>query len=110
LQTALIAIGLTWGLGAPLTASAEVFEAEITAKDGRLSPAVLTVPAGVKVRLTLRNEGQAAVEIENLPLRVEKILAPNGVAKVTLQPLEPGSYPFVDEFHAATGKMVLQVK
>ncbi len=83
---------------------------ELSAKDGRLLPEVLEVPAGVKFRLVLRNEGKTPVEIENLELRVEKILAPNSAAKVTVQALKPGSYEFVDEFHAETGKMRLIAK
>ncbi len=87
--------------------AAEVAAFEIVANEGRLSPETLQVPAGVKLRLTLRNEGKTPVEFENLDLRLEKVVAPDGAATVTVQPLKAGSYPVIDDFHADTGKMLL---
>lgn len=106
-QAALVVLSVG-GVSLPVQAEDPSFE--ISARDGRLFPEQLDVPAGVKLRLILRNEGKAPVEIENLELRVEKILAPDSVARVTVQPLKPGTYLFVDEFHAATGKMRLVAK
>jgi hypothetical protein len=83
---------------------------EIVARDGRLFPERLEVPAGVRLRLTLRNEGKAPVEFENLDLRVERVLAPDAAAAVLVQPLKPGTYTFIDDFHADTGKMLLIAK
>lgn len=83
---------------------------EIVARDGRLYPERLEVPAGVRLRLTLRNEGKVPVEFENLELRVERVLAPDAAASVLVQPLKPGSYTFIDDFHADTGKMLLIAK
>ena len=107
LRASLLAIGV---LLASQPAMAEDPSFEIVARDGRLSPEVLEVPAGVKLKLILRNEGNAPVEFESLALRVEKVLGPNAMAKVTVQPLTPGTYVFVDEFHAETGKMKLLAK
>jgi len=90
--------------------AAEVAAFEIVARDGRLYPERLEVPAGVKLKLTLRNEGKTPVEFENLELRVEKVLAPDAATTVVVQPLRPGSYPVIDEFHAETGKMQLIAK
>lgn len=111
-STAWRAMVLAWGvvMAVQPVRAAEDPSFEIVARDGRLSPEVLEVPSGVKLKLILRNEGKVPVEFENLPLRVEKVLAPNAMAKVTLQPLKPGAYVFVDEFHAETGKMTLQAK
>ncbi|MBI3231389.1 MAG: cupredoxin domain-containing protein [Burkholderiales bacterium] len=95
---------------APAVSAAEVATFEIVARDARLFPERLEVPAGVKLKLTLRNEGKVPVEFENLDLRVEKILAPDSVSVVTVQPLKPGSYTFIDDFHAATGKMLIIAK
>lgn len=83
---------------------------EIVARDGRLFPERLEVPAGVRLRLSLRNEGKAPVEFENLELRVEKVLAPDAAAVVLVLPLKPGNYTFIDDFHADTGKMLLIAK
>jgi len=68
------------------------------------------VPAGRKIKLTLKNEGPGASEFENLDLRVEKVLAPGASSFVVIHPLKPGSYRFVDEFHPATSEMLLIAK
>lgn len=105
----LAALSLLLATTMPVRA-AEVASFEVVAKDGRLFPEQLDVPAGVKLRLTLRNEGKVAIEFENLVLRVEKIVAPDSAATVTVQPLKPGSYVFVDDFHAETAQMRIVAK
>lgn len=95
---------------ATLARAVETAAFEIVARDGRLFPERLDVPAGVRLRLTLRNEERAPVEFENLELRVEKVLAPDAAATIHVQPLKPGSYTLIDDFHADTGKMLLIAK
>jgi len=90
--------------------AAEMAAVEIVARDGRLYPERLEVPAFVKLRLTIRNEGKTPVEIENLDLRVEKVVAPASAAVVIMQALQPGSYPLLDEFHPESGRMLLIAK
>lgn len=80
---------------------------EIAARDGRLAPARLEVPAGQRIKLVVRNEGRAPVEFENLAMRVEKVLAPGATSFVVLPRLKPGEYEFIDEFHAGTGKLLV---
>jgi hypothetical protein len=106
----IVGLLLSLGLAGKATHAAEMATFEIVARDGRLYPERLEVPAGVKLKLMLRNEGKTPVEIENLELRVEKVLAPDAAASITIQPLRPGSYSFIDEFHAETGKMLLVAK
>lgn len=79
----------------------------VTAKDGRLFPERLDVPAGKRIKLTIRNEGRGPIEFENLDLRVEKVLAPGAASFVVTPPLRPGTHTFVDEFHADTATMQL---
>lgn len=98
------------GPAAAFAQSSELLTFHIVAKDGRLRPDRLEVPAGRKIKLTLANEGRSPVEFENLDLRVEKVLAPGGVSFVVIHPLKPGSYRFIDEFHAETGQMLLVAK
>jgi hypothetical protein len=105
---ALLWIGLGQGIRASHAADLPTFD--VVARDGRLLPARLEVPAGVKIKLTLRNDGRTPVEFENLDLRVEKVLAPGAVSFVVIHPLKPGNYRFVDEFHAETGQMQLIAK
>lgn len=83
---------------------------KVIANNGILQPARLEVPAGQRVKLELKNAGTSPVEFENLRLRVEKVLGPGAESFVVLNPLQPGSYDFIDEFHAATGKLVLVAK
>lgn len=76
----------------------------VGAKDGRLTPATLAVPAGVRFKIVIRNEGREPVEFESLQLRKEKVLAPGARSFVVIAPLKPGEYDFFDEFHPDTAK------
>jgi hypothetical protein len=82
----------------------------IVAKDGRLMPERIDVPARKKIKLTIRNEGPGPIEFENLDLRIEKVLAPGASSFLVIHSLKPGTYRFIDEFHAATGAMELIAK
>ncbi len=96
---------------AALPASAEELRTfQVIAHDGRLSPERVEVPAGARFKLSLRNESRAPVEFENLDLRVEKVLAPGASSFVVIGSLAPGSYKFVDEFHADTAHILLIAK
>jgi hypothetical protein len=90
--------------------AAPVASFEIIARDGRLSPERLEVPANVKLRLTVRNEGKVPMEFESIEVRVEKIVSPNSAGVVVIQPLKPGTYTFFDDFHHETGKLLLIAK
>lgn len=82
----------------------------VVIRDGRIVPAELEVPTGVKIKLTLHNQGPGPCEFENLGLRVEKVLAPMARSFVVIHPLPPGRYRFIDEFHPDTGVLWLVVK
>lgn len=93
------------------TAAAEepaVFQ--IVARDGRLAPAKLDVPAGRKLKFLIRNEGPGPAEFESAELRVEKVLSPGASSFVIVAPLKPGRYRFFDEFHPATSEMQVVAK
>jgi hypothetical protein len=76
----------------------------IVAKDGKLEPSELVVPAGKKIKIDISNEGKTAIEFESKALKVEKVLAPGAKSSVVINPLKPGEYAFEDEFHSATSK------
>lgn len=76
----------------------------VVAKDGRLTPATLAVPAGVRFKIVIRNEGREPIEFESLQLRKEKVLAPGAQSFIVIAPLKPGAYDFFDEFHPDTAK------
>ena len=75
---------------------------KIVAKDGKLEPALIEVPAGKRFKLEVANEGKSAIEFES------KVVAPGAKAVLSINALKAGEYKFVDEFHEATaqGKIV----
>lgn len=85
-------------------ARAELPEYLLVARDGRLTPAALEVPAGQRFKIVIHNEGRDAIEFESLPLRKEKVLAPGARSFVVVAPLKPGVYDYFDEFHPETGR------
>lgn len=76
----------------------------LLAKAGRLAPATLAVPAGVRFKIVIRNEGDSAIEFESPRLRKEKVLGPGAESFVVIAPLRPGEYEFFDEFHPDIGR------
>ncbi|MES2771321.1 MAG: cupredoxin domain-containing protein [Pseudomonadota bacterium] len=73
-------------------------------KAGHFIPARLEVPANTKFRLLIKNEGPGAEEFESNQLKKEKVLAPGVESFLIFQPLKPGTYPFIGEFHPETAK------
>jgi uncharacterized protein (DUF58 family) len=71
----------------------------VAIRDGRITPAQIEVPARRKIKLVIRNEGSSPCELENLDLRVEKVLAPGASSFVVIHSLAPGRHRFIDEFH-----------
>lgn len=91
-------------------AAAELPTFSVLIKGGQIIPARLEVPAGTKIKLTLKNEGPGPSEFENLDLRVEKVLAPGASSFVVIHSLKPGSYRFFDEFNPSTSEMLVIAK
>ena len=76
----------------------------LVAKDGQREPSTMAVPAGVRFKIVIRNEGREPIEFESLQLRKEKVLAPGARSFVVIAPLKPGEYDYFDEFHPDTSK------
>jgi len=74
----------------------------IAIKDHQFVPSDLAIPAGVKVKLLVRNEGATTSEFESIALHREKIVTAGGEITVFIGPLDPGSYEFFDDFHPET--------
>lgn len=91
-------------------AAADLPTYAVVGKDGRLIPDTLNVPAGVRFKITIHNQGRDAIEFESLQLRKEKVLAPGAQSFVVIAPLKPGEYEFFDEFHPDTGRTRIIVK
>ncbi|MDD5390870.1 MAG: cupredoxin domain-containing protein [Gallionellaceae bacterium] len=97
-------VALLLAAASPTLAVADLLTLTVVAHDGRLHPDVLEVPAGVRFKIAIRNEGKDAIEFESRQLRKEKVLAPGARSFVVIAPLKPGEYDFFDEFHAATAQ------
>jgi cupredoxin-like protein len=81
----------------------------IAIRDHQFVPAEVSVPAGVKAELVIRNEQTTPAEFESTSLHREKVLPPGAAASVFVGPLKPGRYEFFDDFHPATrGVIVVQ--
>lgn len=97
---ALLLLGL--GLNAVLAADLPTFN--LTIRAGRFIPETIEVPANTKFRLQIKNEGPGPEEFESNEPRKEKVLSEGASSFLIYQPLKPGSYPFMGEFHQATAK------
>jgi Cupredoxin-like domain len=78
--------------------------------DGAVAPLRLQVPANKRFQLLLRNNGETPAEFESSELRKEKVLAPKSSAILVFRTLDPGEYPFFDDFHPSAPKAVLVAK
>ncbi|MFO1242370.1 MAG: cupredoxin domain-containing protein [Rickettsiales bacterium] len=76
----------------------------ITLKDHAFTPQELTIPAGQKVKITVKNQDTTPAEFESHELKREKIINGNSEAVIFVGPLDPGTYGYFDEFHEDTTK------
>lgn len=80
---------------------------ELTIKDHRFSPAEIHVPAGTRTVITVRNEDDTPEEFDSSSLQVEKVVMGGRWGLVRLNPLAPGRYPFMGEYHPDTARGVV---
>jgi hypothetical protein len=90
---AIVGGGLTFAL--PVAAE-DSFTLSIKGK--AFEPNQLTVPAGQKITLTVRNLNPTPAEFESTDLNREKVVTGNSDITVFIGPLRPGSYEFFDDF------------
>ncbi len=88
----------------PTLAFANSEEYTIEIKNHRFEPADLTVPAGKKIKLIIKNTDSTPEEFESHELKREKVIPSKGKATIVVGPLAPGKYPFFGEFNEATAK------
>ena len=98
-----------------LTASAsQAYAADesysLTLKDHKFSPAELTIPAGKKVKVTVKNLDATPAEFESDDFKAEKVIPAGKQADIFIGPLKAGTYEFHDEYHEAESKTHLTVK
>jgi hypothetical protein len=78
----------------------------LTLKDHTFTPQNLVLPAGQKIKLTVKNEQSTPAEFESAELNREKVVEANGQIIVNLGPLDAGTYKFFDDFHRETAGVI----
>jgi hypothetical protein len=100
-RSALVVATLVLALSGALSAvrAAEMPVIKIEMRDGSITPSRIEVPANVPFKLEITNSGKTPVEFESNELKREKVLAPDSSSSIVFRRLEPGEYPFFDDFH-----------
>ncbi|MDF1644034.1 MAG: cupredoxin domain-containing protein [Pseudomonadales bacterium] len=91
-----------------LLAGTPVFEIEI--KNHLFYPAEIEIPAGVKIKLRVKNLDPTPEEFESYELNREKVISGHSKATIFIGPLVPGQYPFFGEFYPKTAQGIVVVK
>ena len=89
------------------SASAADTPVALTLKDHHFDPAEVTVPAGTRLKVTVKNLDATAAEFESDDFRAEKIIPGEQEATFYVAPLNPGTYEFHDEYHEDESKSKL---
>lgn len=71
----------------------------ITITGGKFVPSEVSIPAGKKVKIVVRNQDGTASEFESVQFHREKIVPAGDEISVFVGPLDPGTYEFFDDFH-----------
>lgn len=82
----------------------------LTLKDHKFSPADLTIPAGKKVKVSVKNLDSTPAEFESDDFKAEKVIPAGKQVDIAIGPLKAGTYEFHDEYHEAESKTHLTVK
>jgi hypothetical protein len=89
--------------------SAQAGDYVLTLKDHQFTPKELVLPANQKIKLIVKNQQTANAEFESAALNREKVVEANGEITIILGPLDPGTYPYFDDFHQeTTGKITVK--
>ena len=107
-RAAVIALILGLFISSGAAAWAEDPQFTLSIKEHRFVPAELQVPAGVKLKLLIKNEDSTPEEFESHELHREKVVPPGQQITVFVGPLDAGTYPFFGDFHqdTARGKLI----
>ena len=107
-RTGVVSLALVIFLAAAGAAWADDPQFTLVIKEHRFAPAELQIPAGVKVKLMIKNEDSTPEEFESRELHREKVVPPGQQILVIVGPLEAGTYPFFGDFHkdTAQGKLI----
>jgi hypothetical protein len=84
--------------------AAEPASYTLTIKNHRFQPSKLSVPAGKRFKLIVRNLDSTPEEFESHALNREKVVRGHGKVTINIGPLKPGTYKFYGEFHEKTAQ------
>lgn len=104
----LFAVALAPAASLPVRADDAAFT--LTLKDHKFDPPELTVPANVRVKLTVANQDKTPAEFESHDFKAEKVIPAGKDVSLTIGPLKPGTYTFFDEYHEKDTRGRLIVK
>ena len=95
---------LSAALLAPIgrVAAQAVPDVPIAIKDRHFEPSEVEVPAGVKVKLVVKNLSASVAEFESTELYREKVVPAGAEVTLFVGPLRPGRYDFFDDFSPET--------
>jgi hypothetical protein len=90
-----------------LSATAYAEDYVISIKNSQFSPKELIIPAGQKIKITVKNLDAMPAEFESSDLNREKLVSANSEIFVFIGPLDAGSYGFFNDFHReSTGTII----
>lgn len=92
------------------SAAAHADEFVITLKNNQFSPNELVIPAGQKIKITVKNQDATPAEFESTDLNREKVAGANSEITIFIGPLDAGSYNYFDDFHRDTTKGIIIAK
>jgi hypothetical protein len=70
----------------------------LTIKNKLITPNEFAAPAGQKIKIIVKNEDSDDAEFESFELNREKVVPAHSEVSVYVGPLEPGTYPFFNDF------------
>ena len=79
-------------------------------KEHVFTPAEITVKANTPFSIEVTNADNVADEFDSDSLKREKVVAGGAKGIVHVDPLPPGRYPFMGEYHAKTAQGVVIVQ
>lgn len=100
LLTGIVSLGLV-GFMLPALAADTV---QLRIKDHMFHPAEISIPAGTRVKLVVKNEDAGPEEFESHSMHAEKIIPPGAERVIMIGPLNPGTYEFFGEFNPKTAQ------
>lgn len=80
---------------------------ELSLRDHQFTPVRLTIPAGKRVKLTVKNLDPTPAEFESHDFKAEKVIPAGKEGTLYIGPLKPGTYGFFDDFHKSATKGTL---